>query len=41
LGVGYDVETVINPKVVELGKPVCSAEPIPPFDASTPGAARG
>lgn len=34
--VQVDVETVINPKVAELGKPVWSAESIPPVDASTP-----
>ncbi len=34
--VKLDVETVINPKVAEFGKPVWSAESIPPFDPSTP-----
>lgn len=34
--VKLDVETVINPKVAEFGKPVWSAESIPPVDASTP-----
>lgn len=34
--VKVDVETVINPKVAEFGKPVWSVESIPPVDASTP-----
>lgn len=34
--VKVDVETVINPKVAELGTPVWSTEAIPPVDASTP-----
>lgn len=34
--VQVDVETVINPKVDELGKPVWSAESVPRVDANTP-----
>lgn len=34
--VQVDVETVINPKVAELGKPVWSVESIPPVDPSIP-----
>jgi type II restriction enzyme len=34
--VKLDVETVINPKVAEFGKPVWSTESFPPVDASTP-----
>ncbi|GAA2019649.1 DEAD/DEAH box helicase [Nocardioides kribbensis] len=35
--VKIDVETVINPMVAELGKPIWSVESIPPIDGSTPG----
>lgn len=34
--VKLDVETVINPKVAELGKPVWRIEDIPPIDADAP-----
>lgn len=37
--VKLDVETVINPKVAEFGKPVWSAESLPPVDSSTPARA--